>query len=412
MSGATSTDHSAADSAVGYYFQGMFALDQLLSYGSDDAAVSVETFDDVVLHAGSDVSLYQLKHTLGEKPSPLTVKTEKVWKTLKAWIDALSGDDIDVTELVLVSMAPCQDKSPLLHLVTGTPPTREQIDELASALTDEAERVVAERDDAKAKGASDNDLPHKAKYPGCRAFLDLPIDKRHALLAKARFRPNTFNASDAPYVIGRKLHYIKRDIRDTLVEKLLAWWDRQVVLSLLQKRPSKLYMSEVQAEIASLVVHLSTDKLSTDYLDTDAPAAYVPDSLMLKQLEIIKTKKAHIRYLIQEEWRARSQRDEWLHEDTRMYDSLIKYDSYLVNEWQHRHECLAEDCSGLSDDDVCSESQKLLRWSFDDAPTKLRPIKEGFTFHNFVSGSYQILSGDLSVGWHPNYKDKLGKTGK
>ncbi|MCG5240946.1 ABC-three component system protein [Azospirillum doebereinerae] len=412
MSEASSTDHSAADSAIGYYFQGMFALNQLLSYSSDDVAVSVETFDDVVLHVGNDLSLYQLKHSLGERPPPLTVKTDKVWKTLKAWIDALSAADIDVTEFVLVSTAPCQDGSPLLYLIAGIPPTPGQINELALALTVEAERVVAERDAAKAEGKSNNDLPHKAKYPGCQSFLDIPMANRQELLGKTRFRPNTFNAADMPFVIGQKLNYIKKDIRDLVVESLLSWWDRQVVLSLLKKRPPRLHISEVQSEISSLVVHFNTEKLSTDFLDAEAPAAYVPNSLMLKQLELVKEKKAVIRYLVQEEWRSRNQRDEWLHEDTRMYDKLTKYDSYLINEWSLRHECLSEDCSGLSEEKICFESRSLLKWSFDEAPTKLRPIKEGFIFSNFISGSYQILSGDLSVGWHPNYKVELKDTNK
>lgn len=39
--------HSAVDAAIGYYFQGAFALVRLLDEDEEDAAISIETQDEM-----------------------------------------------------------------------------------------------------------------------------------------------------------------------------------------------------------------------------------------------------------------------------------------------------------------------------------------------------------------------------
>ena len=70
--GRVRSDRSAVDSAVGYYHQGLFALVRLLD-APDNASVSIETDDDVVLHEAI-TSLHQIKHSRGARP--LTLKND------------------------------------------------------------------------------------------------------------------------------------------------------------------------------------------------------------------------------------------------------------------------------------------------------------------------------------------------
>ena len=144
-------DHTAVDSAAGYYYQGMFVLLKLLEEGSDEAQVPVETFDDVVLEDGEKLSLYQLKHSLKESPTGISVKSEKIWKTMKSWIDTLSDDSLNATELILVSVAPIQTGSLLEPLVAGTTPTKDNILALCESLEVEAKRVIEKRSEEQKK---------------------------------------------------------------------------------------------------------------------------------------------------------------------------------------------------------------------------------------------------------------------
>ena len=56
-----STSHSAADAALGFRYQGLYALLLLWREVDDDATIFIETLDDVVLVAAGQTLLEQLK---------------------------------------------------------------------------------------------------------------------------------------------------------------------------------------------------------------------------------------------------------------------------------------------------------------------------------------------------------------
>jgi hypothetical protein len=81
--------HSAEASALGFYYQALFALLVLFQQNTDKAAVSVEQMDDVQLTTEGEELLYQLKHSFLETPTPIGLKSRAFWKTIKVWIDIL-----------------------------------------------------------------------------------------------------------------------------------------------------------------------------------------------------------------------------------------------------------------------------------------------------------------------------------
>jgi hypothetical protein len=76
--------HSAADSALGFYYQTFFALLTLLNQTADDAAVAVERLDDVEIKADGHLLLYQLKHSISATPPDITLKSRALWKNAEA----------------------------------------------------------------------------------------------------------------------------------------------------------------------------------------------------------------------------------------------------------------------------------------------------------------------------------------
>ncbi len=91
-----SAAHSAEASALGFYYQALFALLVLFQQSTDLAAVSVEQLDDVQLTTDGEELLFQLKHSFSETPTPISLKSRAFWKTIKAWIDIL--DEISLPE--------------------------------------------------------------------------------------------------------------------------------------------------------------------------------------------------------------------------------------------------------------------------------------------------------------------------
>jgi hypothetical protein len=67
--------HSAEASALGFYYQALFALLVLFQQNTDKAAVSVEQMDDVQLTTEGEELLYQLKHSFLETPTPIGLKS-------------------------------------------------------------------------------------------------------------------------------------------------------------------------------------------------------------------------------------------------------------------------------------------------------------------------------------------------
>lgn len=142
--------HSATDAALGFRYQGLYALLKLWRENNDDAAILIETLDDVVLVANGQTLLEQLKHTLSKKSSPISLKSASLWKTLRAWIDILPQVDIARTRFNLISVTDIHAGS-VLEVLLDEESDRSA---LLLSLKEEAERVQKERAEAKNACAS------------------------------------------------------------------------------------------------------------------------------------------------------------------------------------------------------------------------------------------------------------------
>lgn len=396
----TLTDHSAVDSAIGYFHQGLFALVTLLDAG-DDAAVSVETADDVVLHDGMD-SLHQLKHSEGN-PRPLTLKNDGLWKTMAIWAAApLDGSQT----FVFVTCAEIGPTSGLdCWLTKGSDRTS-----LVAALEEEATRV---RDARAAARSAGEPLPYATRWPGCDSFLKLSPADRKRLVDLIVVTPNSFTASLAPDEVARRLApCVRPSIRAHFVERLIEWWDRQVVLSLLGKRPRHIQKIELQNRIADLVLEHSPDGLPDDYSLREPPSVESAGGrVMALQIEFVKGGQERLRRAVIARWRSRNQREEWLENDLATAAELDEFDTRLTELWRDRFGPMRDDCTGKPDDECRRQGLGLLDWSHHDACKAMPPIRPGWKRAFLVQGSLQQLADEAKAGWHPTYEDLLKKAG-
>ena len=169
--------HSAEAATLGFYYQAFFALLTLLTQDTDNAAVGVEQLDDVTLDADGQTLLYQLKHSISAAPSPISLKSKALWRTIKVWTDALPELALSETTLHLVTVGAIVGDSPLLAL-TSIDADRSS---LLDAMIEEAQRVVEARATAAKSGKS---LPHGDRIDGCAAFLNLGNTSRINLIRR------------------------------------------------------------------------------------------------------------------------------------------------------------------------------------------------------------------------------------
>lgn len=395
------TSHSAEGSALGFWYQSLYALLILLDRVSDDAAVGIEQLDDIALKADGHELLYQLKHSILAKPSPVSIKSPSLWRTVKVWIDLLPSVSLAETSLHLVTVGGIAANDPLVDLTQAdTEP-----DALAASMAEEAQRVVDARAEAKAAGKLP--LPYANRKDGCEAFLALSTMIRLNLLRRVTLVIESPTVGEIEALIEARLTLLPSGQRAHVAKKLIEWWDRQIIYSLCGKRERVIARPELQAQISEIVGDLDQGKLSADFETVQKPLEYQPSGMLTRQIALVKGGNVDIDKAIREEWRARAQRARWATDNPALASMISDYDTVLTEHWSDKHSQMVEDCGTLGEEEKCSSGLDLLRWSHNDAPTAVRPIQEGFSAAYYVRGSYQVLAIDLQVGWHPNYKSLL-----
>lgn len=396
-----STNHSAEHSALGFWYQSLYALLILAATPTDDAAIAIEHLDDVELKADGQKLLFQLKHSMKAKPVAVGIKSRALWRTVAVWVDILSKISLAETSLHLVTVGGILAADPLEALLDPD----DDREALTAAMTEEAQWVLNERAEAKVKGEP---LPYSDRYKGCEAYLKLSEGDRQNLLRRVVIKPNAPTIDQIERELEQHLLILPAAQRPMVARRLIEWWDRQIVYSLCGKRERVIGRNEFQAQVTEIVGEIDQGTLAAHFETVAKPLEYLPDGMLTRQITLVKGSGSDVDRAIREEWRARSQRARWTNENPALGAMINDYDAVLTEHWQDRHDEMSEVCADLKDDGKCTSGLDLLRWTHNAAPTIVRSIQEGFAAAYYVRGSYQILAISLQVGWHPDYKVLLG----
>jgi len=392
--------HSADGAALGFYFQTQYALLVLLRQNSDNAAVGVEGLDDVTLAINGQSLLHQLKHSISATPPAITVSSRALWKTIKVWVDCLPYVTLSETRFQLVAVGDLDAAGPLGPLLSRT---RDRAPVLA-ALTAEATRVLEER----AEAARNNlPLPHGERVAGCEALLGLAETQRLSLLRRVTVERNAPNIADIETEIAAELYLLPKEYRSQVTQRLVEWWDRQVVFSLCGKRPRVIARVELQECLAELIADIETAKLLPEFEHLTPPESYQPNGMLARQIALVGGQPSDQNRAQREEWRAREQRSKWINNKMNMASVIAEYDEVLKEHWSDLHLQMTEESASLDDQQKRAAGLKVLRWSHEIAPTVVRPIASEWSAPYYVRGSYQVLAIELNVGWHPDFAKLL-----
>ncbi|WP_026143400.1 ABC-three component system protein [Xanthomonas sacchari] len=393
----TGNDHSAIDAALGFYYQSLYGLLAAVKAVEDDATVCLERLDDVEIVLNGKSLLVQLKHSLSKKPKGVSLASVALWKTLRAWIDVLPKLSLDDTRFQLVTVAPLPPGSVLAPLLDE----KSSRSDLLKCLEAEAKRVIDEHAAAEASGK--NPLPHVERLPGCSAFLALPETTRNKLLSRATIQPAAHDINKIQLDITSALTNFPPDQREAISQRLVEWWDLQIVYSFCGKRERFITRLEVLQRLLEIAGELAREELLADFQFQFPPDDHNPPSMIATQLELVGCTMSEIQSAQHEEWKARSQRHKWMTERMDMAVRIDRYDKYLVQEWRYRHKPMAEQHHLAAEDEKRAAGLGIFKWSFFQAHREVDPFAQNWNSSYYVRGSYQVLAVEQSVGWHPDY---------
>lgn len=249
MGDEESTSHSAEASALGFWYQSLYALLILAATPTDDAAIAIEQLDDIELKADGQKLLFQLKHSMKAKPVAVGIKSRALWRTVAVWVDILPKISLAETSLHLVTVGGILAADPLEALLDPD----DDGEALTAAMAEEAQRVLNERAEAKAKGEP---LPFSDRYKGCEAYLKLSESDRHNLLRRVVIKPDAPTIDQIESELEQHLLILPAAQRPIVAQRLIEWWDRQIVYSLCGKRERVIARNEFQAQVTEIVGEL------------------------------------------------------------------------------------------------------------------------------------------------------------
>lgn len=402
---AHTEQHTAVPSALGYYYQAVYALRLLLLRGMDDAYVSVESTDDVYLESGSVRELHQLKHS-NDPTSKIGIKSVGLWRTMTIWVEFGRAHGFRYGIYYLATVASIDPQSPLLCL-TEDGSSREL---LVDALTVEAQRVLDERAAAQEAGQPEEKWPHAKRYKGCEAFLSIPDSERLGFVQNIRAAPGSFQMANAVSEVSEFLRTTTpQQMLQPLAKALLAWWDREIVESMTGERKRSISLEEIRAFLARKTAELHESPFTddSDTIDVGNPSAS-PE--LAFQHEVINASPSQLKRSARTEQRARVQRGRWLDNDVGVTAQIQRFDDRLIEEWGDRLE-IGVDAS--QDAEKKREAGRaLLDWSHFEAHTQIKPISSRYSDPDLIRGSFQMLSTESRIWWHVDYLALLAEAQK
>ncbi|MFD1991625.1 ABC-three component system protein [Paenibacillus nicotianae] len=388
--------HSAKGQYLGYRFQPLYALLILLKESLDDSdRVSVEQDDDVTLNGTEVVILYQLKHTIS-KPSTLTVANEGLWKTIRIWSQYANSKK---HKLVFVTQDNITSNNLLIKLVNGDKEREDVVD----LMIKEANKVIEARKLAILNNKKS--LPYEGKFLGCESFLSLNKDEKLSLINKIIIRSSSF---DIFHVEKEVIEWLKdvvvKKMRQSIANRLLEWWDKRMI-----DCTNGVTKEELTTYIQNLIGQFQDDNLPDDF------SKLLPSVLdieigggMEQQIDLVDGGSSRKKRAAIARWRSRNQREKWIKDDILNAFELEEYDEILIESWKDRYEPMQDDTFGKTEEHCKQEGLKILDWTHFNAHQDINALRTKWIHYFLIQGSYQQLSNEFKVGWHPQFKTILG----
>ena len=392
--GYVAATHSASGTAAGYHFQVQRALLDLTDAADENAAISIETLDDLTLsesERGTVLTLEQLKHSI--HPGSLTDASRPWWDTLGVWMDLTRGGTLRGGEqLTLISTheAPPGSAAALLRTDNDR--------DVDAALTLLLEAAVSSKN-------------AETAAPRQRFAEDLDSSERRHLLQRIRVVDGAPDIGEFRAALGATLRFaLPAQGQDSFLDQVIGMWERRAV-DLLLRRRTNATKAEMLAEITRI-----RDEYTQQTLPTADVAENVEEVILqayeqntfVHQLGLIKLRHERIQMAISSIYhRAFAQRAKWLEDGVLGPGQLSIWEGRLVDEWNHAYQQMLDEIAEEPDMTEVERAGRTL-YNRQQASDRVKLLDSSDYFIN--RGTQHGLADVPRIGWHRDYRQRLQET--
>jgi hypothetical protein len=382
----------ASAAALGYLYQLRVALlvgvDRMQS--DLDWTIAVEAGDDIESTTPEGTEWWQLKHRA--PGTRMTNSSSDLWKTLRIWATAVLSNDFEL------------DRTDFFLLTTGTA-AQGSVGHFLGPRRDRGQRDVAralellERARSRSHDQSSTASANFAAWDALSPKLKMSLLNRVQILDQAEDISST-----GSQLLGRANLVVGRRHAPAFVQRLEGWFFQQCISHLAGRTASPVTGAELDEVWEQIRRQFGSESLPIDGDIADfAPSIpQYSDKTFVHQLELAGITGNRVRRAVFDYVKAFEQRSRWVDENLLPPGELGAYERRLIDEWQRRFDVMADELGAqAAEEEMRDEAKRIYRWVELEARFSIRPgCDETF----ITTGSYQMLSDELRVGWHPTSK--------
>lgn len=390
------TIFSAKEPALGYYYQIIQGLVLLLSENNiHNPVLSFEGLDDIAIEGIDKVDVFQTKLHINSV-ADTTDHSSDFWKTIRVWSENISDGTLDPNKTIftLITTAAISDGS-FIHLF--------------HTLNEENEKTILTKMEAIA-----TETTNETNLKGYQAFRKLTEEQKKSLIHNIRIVDSNVSINDTGNNLTRILQYSAPSrYLSQFIDSVLGWWFRQSLEMLDDKNTiTHISKSSVQNYIDICREQYRTDALPDEFSDKISENAdAIIDAnkeVYIQQLNLIGTSRRQMRNAVNDYEKAYSQRSSWLRKGLVNNTEYEQFDASLYDDWHSRHDLLKDEYEEHSEEEKKKAGSDFYK-SFYINPQHPLPSFRKQAAQYVTKGSYQMLSNEKKVGWHPDFEKLLGE---
>lgn len=388
--------YSASEQALGYIYQGQYALLKLFS-SDEDTSILIEKDDDIeIIESNGIRNLGSLKHRA--EGNKITNLSTDFWKSVRIWLNRYVAENTIKSNLrfFLFTTSTVSSDSFQICFTEGYDPDENE----EKSISERALEVISK---SKAKVIT----------PLRSSLEALTEEELEDFFSRIQILDARIRIDEIPKRIKDVyMKAVQREFRDPVFERLEGWWMEIVINLLVGTRTEPVFGYELSDKLFQISDQFKLDNLPIDYIGKKPDEEVDPENdprIFVKQLHALGITSNRIKNAILDFYQAFSQRSSWQRENVLLENEIELYENRLVNEWERYRDVIFESLGNEeSESTLQSLGRELYNWA--ELKTDHLRIRDRVTEPYIVRGSYHILANERpnpKVYWHPYFLERM-----